>query len=418
MKRNWLYGAAVCGILSIFGLTSTFAAPGNGNGQPPSWSSSLEKNCAPAVQGEASCHSWTLHTFLNGKEISDAKEFEKSLKQNGLARTNVAPSGYSPTELRNVYGVKSPSGSMPTIAIVDAFNSYVTGNLVSDLNAYRNYYGLGSADIKIYNQSGNQYISSASFSGYKSNRGWDGEIALDVDMVSAICPTCKIALYLSKTANYSDLNSTVNSAALNVSVNAISNSYGGGDVSSSTFRAYSDAAAKNIVVTASTGDNGYGVSAPASFSGVVAVGGTSLTNSSGIYSEKAWSGSGSGCSSIAVNSKLGIQTVSGAICANKVNADISAVADPNTGVSVYLNGLWKVYGGTSASSPIIATYLGIIQSGATLSGVAYWAQKYVWSKNWADVASGSNGACNPIVLCNATNGWDGPTGLGTPRASG
>ena len=45
-------------------------------------------------------------------------------------------------------------------------------------------------------------------------------------------------------------------------------------------------------------------------------------------------------------------------CARRAVADVSAVADPNTGVAVYQTygaSGWDVYGGTSVSSPIIAS---------------------------------------------------------------
>jgi len=62
-----------------------------------------------------------------------------------------------------------------------------------------------------------------------------------------------------------------------------------------------------------------------------------------------WSGAGSGCSSY--ESKPSFQTDTG--CARRTIADVSAVADPATGVAVYdsygTGGGWRVYGGTSAS---------------------------------------------------------------------
>ncbi len=180
-------------------------------------------------------------------------------------------------------------------------------------------------------------------------------------------------------------------------VSAISNSYGGSDSAESS--AYNH---PGIAITASTGDNGYGIESPASYPHVVAVGGTSLTKASNTrgWSESAWSGAGSGCSTL--NAKPTWQT-SATQCSGKATADVSAVADPNTGVAVYdstpyqgYSG-WQVYGGTSASSPIIAS---VYTMGGNLSG---YPATYTWAhtRGLNDVTSGSNGSCTTTVWCHA-----------------
>jgi len=101
-------------------------------------------------------------------------------------------------------------------------------------------------------------------------------------------------------------------------------------------------------------------------------------------------------------------------------ADVSADADPNTGVSVYdtyayqgQSG-WFVVGGTSVSSPVIASVYALAGNAAT---VTYGSFPYSNSTSLWDITSGSNGTCGNL-LCNATTGWDGPTGLGTPNGTG
>jgi len=235
-------------------------------------------------------------------------------------------------------------------------------------------------------------------------------------MVSSACPTCHILLVEASSASFSNLAAGVSYAASVGSVRAISNSYGGSD--STNIAAYENAAAKGIAVTASTGDSGYGVQSPASFSHVVAVGGTSLKKASNTrgWTESAWSGAGSGCSTINVNP--GWQA--GTSCAKKANADVSAVADPNTGVAVYDSTAyqghsgWMVFGGTSAASPIIASVY------ALANNFTGYAGQFTWGKSTLlnDVTTGSNGSCSPAVWCNGTGGWDGPTGLGTPNGTG
>ena len=164
-------------------------------------------------------------------------------------------------------------------------------------------------------------------------------------------------------------------------------------------------------------------STPAASQYVTAVGGTSLTasttNACG-WSEAAWSGAGSGCS--AFEPRPSWQTNNpnvASVCPERATADVSAVADPNTGVSVYdsfnYHGSrgWLVFGGTSVSSAIIASVFALA-GGVTTYSASY---PYANSSSLFNITSGSNGTCGNI-LCNAAPGWNGPTGLGTPDGTG
>jgi hypothetical protein len=102
-------------------------------------------------------------------------------------------------------------------------------------------------------------------------------------------------------------------------------------------------------------------------------------------------------------------------------ADVSAVADPNTGVSVYdsysyqgYSG-WLVFGGTSVASPITASVYALAGNAGS---VTYGSYPYSHQNSLNDVSSGSNGRCTTTVLCTSGVGWDGPTGLGTPEGTG
>src|SRR5205814_2663554 len=125
-------------------------------------------------------------------------------------------------------------------------------------------------------------------------------------------------------------------------------------------------------------------------------------------SESVWSGSGSGCSLYETQpswqTSLGLSG-----CTNRIVADISADADPNTGAAVYdsvrysgRRGWFKV-GGTSLASPIIA---GVYALGGVPSGSAANSLPYVNPTNLHDVASGSNGSCGGTYLCAGTAGYD------------
>src|SRR5262249_32864590 len=143
--------------------------------------------------------------------------------------------------------------------------------------------------LRILNQSGGTSLPAF-------NLGWSQEQALDVDAVSAACPSCNILVVQSNSASFTDLGAAVNTAAAQPGVVAISNSYGGRDAPASTPGSFYTP--PGIAATASTGDNGYkGGSYPASSSFVTAVGGTSLKMSGNTrVSETVWSGAGSGCS--------------------------------------------------------------------------------------------------------------------------
>ena len=215
---------------------------------------------------------------------------------------------------------------------------------------------------------------------------------------------------------------------------AISNSYGGSESASelSTDAAYNH---PGVAITVSSGDSGYGVEYPAASQYVTAVGGTTLTQASNArgWTEAAWSGAGSGCSSY--EPKPAWQTDTG--CAHRTVADVSADADPNSGLGVYdtynscgssaycdylieagaVQGLdgWAQVGGTSLSSPLIASVYALAGNAGSVVDGSY---PYGHTASLFDVTSGSNGSCSPSYLCTAGPGYDGPTGLGTPDGTG
>jgi subtilase family serine protease len=326
-------------------------------------------------------------------------------------------SALSPTQLRSAYNLPAPTGTgnNRTVAIVDA---YGYPNLERDLGTYRAQYGMRACTtangcLKILNQSGGTSLPAF-------NLGWSQEQALDVDAVSAACPDCNILVVQSNSASFTDLGAAVNTAANRAGVVAISNSYGGGDAPDTTYGTFYNH--PGIAVTASTGDNGYkGGSYPASSSYVTAVGGTSLKMSGNTrVSETVWSGAGSGCSTY--NTAISGSAPFGTGCANRAMADVAAAADPNTGgLSVYsptssTASTWSQYGGTSESSPIIASVYALSGNTAGYANTI----PYAHPGNLFDITSGSNSKrkCPATQWCVARAGWDGPTGLGTPNGTG
>ncbi|NBH04887.1 putative Ig domain-containing protein [Amycolatopsis sp. SID8362] len=325
---------------------------------------------------------------------------------------NALPSGFGPTDLRSAYNLTASGSASATVAIVDSNDD---PNAESDLAAYRSTYGLPACTtangcFKKVNENGQTSPLPT------ADSGWAGEISLDVDMVSAICPNCHILLVEANQPSMADLGTAVNTA-VSMGAKFVSNSYGGGEDGSENSYDTSYFHHPGVAITASTGDNGYGISYPASSQYVTAVGGTSLSRNSSTrgWGETAWSGAGSGCSgSVAKPSFQNVTTG----CAKRAVADVSAVADPQTGVAVYQTyggSGWAVYGGTSASAPIIASVYALAGTPGTSDTPG--AYPYSHTGNLYDVTSGSNGSCSTAVQCKAGAGWDGPTGLGTPNGT-
>lgn len=339
--------------------------------------------------------------------VTDARGNVRTFQPTG--KPNFSFTGYTPADLRSAYKITSAGSSTYTIAIVDA---YGYPNAEQDLAVYRAKYGLPECTTangcftKIDQRGGTSYPAT--------DVGWDQEQALDLDMVSAACPNCHILLVQGDDASITNLGAAVNKAA-SLGAKAISNSYGLTESSSlATYDSYYTH--PGIAVTVSTGDSGYGVQFPANSAHVTAVGGTSLskaTNARG-WTESAWSGAGSGCSSYVA--KPTWQT--DALCKTRMVADVSAVADPNTGASVYgptsstATG-WMVIGGTSLSAPFIAGVYG-----ANGGAANYGSDPYAHTAALFDVTTGSNGKnCGRTYFCTSGVGYDGPTGLGTPNGT-
>jgi subtilase family serine protease len=351
-----------------------------------------EHVCSGARAGFRSCDAIVLSR-------TDATAGSDELRPNATS----TPAGYGPADLQGAYGLSGTGGSGRTIAIVDAYDAPTAA---ADLAKYRSTFGLPalqSGQFRKVNQTGGTSLPA-------TNASWAQETSLDLDMASAACPSCNILLVEASSASSANLATAARTAAATSGVVAVSNSYGGPE---DTIYA-SSYSRSGVWFTASSGDSGYGVSSPASYSSVVAVGGTSLTvNSSHVRTaESVWSGAGAGCSASAA--KPSWQTDTG--CSRRTVADVSAVADPQTGVAVYDStpyqgsSGWMVFGGTSASAPLIA---GIHARAGTTGSNA--SSLYASRGSLFDVVGGSDGSCSPAYLCTGVTGFDGPSGLGSPN---
>jgi subtilase family serine protease len=323
--------------------------------------------------------------------------------------TKSIPDGLTPKDLQHAYKLpSSTAGKRQTIAIVDSYND---PNAESDLAVYRATFGLPPCTTtngcfrKVDQDGGKKYP--------QPDASWASEISLDLAMISAIAPNSHILLVEANSANLVDLGRAVDTA-VRMGATEVSNSYGSPETASDATSMAHYYNHPGVPITASTGDRGYGVQIPAAYNTVIAVGGTTLspsTNARG-WTESAWSGSGSGCSRYISKPKWQTNNQ----CNHRVVADVSAVADPDTGVAVYdsyqsYDGNWSVYGGTSASAPIIA---GIYALAGNVKKVSA-SYLYNHTANLHDITAGRNGICQATYLCTSGKGYDGPTGLGTPN---
>lgn len=340
--------------------------------------------CGDVGKGFARCQAW-LRTDVQGE-----------IKPGTVG-------GYVPSDLQTAYGLTSDSkhkGDGETVAVVDAYDN---PNVASDLNAYRSRFGLPPCTVSNGCFTKHQYTS-------QTKVGWAGEESVDVDMVSAICPHCKILLVEAASASLGDFSTAERYATANAGY--VSNSWSGNEGATTYDGDYSDGCA---AIVAATGDKGYNSIAqwPAILPSVIAVGGTSLTSISPRV-ESAWSGAGSGCSK--VYAKPSFQRGINTACSMRAEADVSADGDPATGVAVYdtyHRGGWLVFGGTSVATAIVTSVLALEGRGAADTPGTLYAHPL----NFNDITSGSNGTCG-APLCMAGPGWNGPTGLGTPKGIG
>jgi hypothetical protein len=395
---------------------------------------SVERVCGTPRPGAASCAAMRL---------VPASPMSAEPQADPATQPDTSPfAGYlTPQDLHAAYALpnETASSATQTVAVIDAFDD---PSAEADLGVYDEQFGLPACTsangcFRKLNEQGNPSPLPP------EDGEWAGEMSIDVQMAHAICQSCHVLLVEADSEGFADLGDAVN-AAVDAGATEISNSYVGPEERAMAGY-FAELAASSydhpgVVVTASSGDCGYlneacaGWAAAANFPAdspdVVAVGGTSLLDKNGAWSSRVWDEAGSGCSQIfaAPEWQNAVAGFAATGCGSMRSlADVAAVADPNTGVDVYDstpegNGEptgWTVFGGTSVSSPIVAAEFALAGGSG---GVAYPAatlyQHVGEAAGLYDVLAGSNGSCGGASACQATVGFDGPTGVGSPLGLG
>jgi subtilase family serine protease len=352
----------------------------------------------------------------------------------GITNPTPASTALTPTQITAAYSIKlaSTTGSGGTISIVDAYND---PNIAADLAVFDSEYELPAANLTVENELGQTTRLP------QTDAGWSLEIALDVEWAHAVAPGAKIILVEASSASTGDLMTAVQTAAKQA--NVVSMSWGGSEFRGET--AYDTAAYfanPNVTFIAASGDDGGAAGAewPAVSPDVVAVGGTtlSLTSAGTTLSETAWSASGSpftgysgstGGASLYESAPSYQVSALGSGVTKRETPDVSADANPSTGLSVYDsvagNGKtgWIQVGGTSAGAPVWAGIIaaadqarttageGALSSTQTLSLLYGISSSGSYTTDFHDINSGSN------LVATAKTGYDMVTGLGSPVAS-
>jgi subtilase family serine protease len=285
---------------------------------------------------------------------------------------------------------------------------------------------------------------------------WQDEVTLDIELQIAVASgATKILVY--EGPNTADgAVDTFNKIATDNLATEISASWGIDepdcgqarmDTESSSFE---EMAAQGQTIFASSGDNGaYGngsrssdgtllcVQDPASQPYVTAVGGTTLaTNGPGgaWQSERvwnatsaagAWGATGGGISAFwpIPNYQHGVVTTASLGSTFMRNVpDVALDADLNTGYSIYFQGEWWYFGGTSCGTPIWAAYTALLNQECSalgepplgfLSPTLYSIGRgSAYDSSFHDIDSGGNNGYYPAVT-----GYDCTTGWGTITAN-
>ncbi len=428
----------------------------------------LQDVCPEYVAGQRRCFAQRILPMSLAEATAKTKAWVKAhpyrgggggstdpnCQSQGSNGTSTPPTGtMTPTDIRAAYKIPSNlHANGKIVALVELPSTHA----LADVNAYRTQYSIPTLPPCTNNSSGVPTPNgTACFARVGADGtvntvsstdcpGWAGETALDIDMVSAVCPDCSIVLV--EAADSSGLDAVNTVAATVVHADTVSNSWGAPEGQLSTADDETPYGSSGVLIFAASGDQGYldeddssnksgvGANFPASSHFVVAVGGTTLEASAGgSYTESVWNddalqaGAGAGGSGCSVEWAMpSYQSGSGinfASCSKRASVDVSASAEftpsgnQGGGIGCYGTdaGGWQPVVGTSAASPLVAAVFTLVGLGGTDNHALIYKNPSAFN----DVVAGTNdndSQCSDLN-CKAGTGWDGPTGMGSPNVT-
>ena len=347
----------------------------------------------------------------------------------GVAPRAAGDTSYTASAVAKLYSFPTAgSGSGQTVAIVELGGGYKA----ADLTAYFSKLKISPAPSVTAVS-----VDGASNKPVGNPNSADGEVLLDIEVVGAIAPTAKIAVYFAPNTDQGFLDAITTAVHDNArKPSVVSISWGGAESTwtaqslSAYDQAFQDAGLLGVTVCCASGDDGSTdnvgdgaahVDFPASSPNVLACGGTRLESSGGkISREVVWNhGAGNGATGGGVSDHFPLPAYqAGAKVPVSVNPahfkgrgvpDIAGDADPATGYQIHVDGKDGVFGGTSAVAPLWAALIALINE--QLGKHVGFLNTTLYAKGASglhDITSGTNGAYQ------AAAGWDACTGLGSP----
>jgi kumamolisin len=347
---------------------------------------------------------------------------------------NVGPraagdTSYTPNAVAKLYNFPTAgSGLGQTVGIIELGGGFRS----SDLTAYFGKLGIKTPSVTAVAVDGGANVPVG------DPNSADGEVLLDIEVVGAVAPKAKIAVYFAPNTDQGFLDAITTAVHDKVRTpSVISISWGSAEVnwtaqSLQAFdQAFQDAGVLGVTVCCASGDGGSAdgetdgashVDFPASSPNALACGGTRLESTGGkitketVWNQGATNGAGGGGVSDtfplpSYQAKAGVPvSVNPSHFKGRGVPDVAGDADPGTGYQIHVDGKDGVFGGTSAVAPLWAGLIALLnEQNKKSAGFIHPALYKAGEKPFNDITVGNNGAYS------AKAGWDACTGLGTPN---
>lgn len=332
---------------------------------------------------------------------------------------------YTPLQLARIYRFPDGAdGAGHTIAIIELGGGFEQ----SDLDGY--FAGLGITGPVVTAVG----VDGGANTPQHNPSGADGEVLLDIEVAGALAPAAALVVYFAPNTDAGFVDAVAAAAHASPTPTAMSISWGlqedGWTAQARTAMdgAFADAVALGVTVTVAAGDGGSAdgatdgnphVDFPASSPHALACGGTRLEanpTTGHVIAETVWNnGTGHGATGGGVSDTFerpswqagaGVPVRQGK--PGRGVPDVAAVADPQTGYRVRIDGTDTVIGGTSAVAPLWAALVTRLAQAAHRPLGLLQPVLYGNPRGFRDITTGSNGAYT------AGPGWDACTGLGVP----